>query len=112
MAAKVYDLSAYLEEKPATLKLGTEEFAISDGFNDLLKIDALSNRKDELDSTEFVQEYSKMHLRVAAAATLISRNYRTKVYVKIMNCIEEVYSGITEDEEQEGASSQERPQLV
>ena len=50
MAAKVYDLSAYLEEKPATIKLGTEEFAISDGFNDLLKIDALSNRKEEMDS--------------------------------------------------------------
>lgn len=112
MAAKVYDLSAYLEEKPATIKLGTEEFAISDGFNDLLKIDALSNRKEEMDSTEFVQEFLKIALGEEAAAKLISRNYRAKVYVKIMNCIEEVYSGITEDEEQEGASSQERPQLV
>ena len=111
MAAKVYDLSAYLEEKPATIKLGTEEFAISDGFNDLLKIDALSNRKEEMDSTEFVQEFLKIALGEEAAAKLISRNYRTKVYVKIMNCIEEVYSGIS-DEEQEGASSQERPQLV
>ena len=111
MAAKVYDLSAYLEEKPATIKLGDEEFTISDGFNDLLKIDALSNRRNELGSTEFVQEFLKIALGEEAATKLIERNYKTKVYIKIMNCIEEVYSGIS-DEEQEGASSEERPELV
>ena len=111
MAAKVYDLSAYLEEKPATIKLGTEEFAISDGFNDLLKIDALSNRKEEMDSTEFVQEFLKIALGEEAAAKLISRNYRTKVYVKIMNCIEEVYSGIS-DEDEDLPSSEKGTELV
>lgn len=111
MAAKVYDLSAYLEEKPATIKLGDEEFTISDGFNDLLKIDALTERKDELGSTEFVQEFLKIALGNENATKLIERNYKTKVYIKIMHCIEEVYSGTT-DEEQEGASSEERPELV
>ena len=111
MAAKVFDLSSYLEEKQATIKLGNEEFAISDGFNDLLKIDALSNRKEEMDSTEFVQEFLKIALGEEVATDLIKRNYRTKVYIKIMNCIEEVYSGIS-DEEQEGASSEQKPELV
>ena len=111
MAAKVYDLSSYLEEKQATIKLGEEEFAISDGFNDLLKIDALSNRRDEMSSTEFVQEFLKIALGNEAAEKLISRNYRTNVYIKIMNCIEEVYSGISDDE-QEGASSEQKPELV
>ena len=111
MAAKVYDLSAYLEEKPATIKLGDEEFTISDGFNDLLKIDALSNRRDELSSSEFVREILKIALGEEAATKLFARNYKTSLYIKIMDCIEEVYSGIS-DEEQEGASSEQRPELV
>ena len=112
MQAKVYDLSAYLEEKPATIKLGEEEYEISDGFNDLLKIDALSNRKDEMSSTDFVQEFLKIALGEEVATELIARNYKTKIYIRIMNCIEEVYSGISEDEDQEGASSEERTELV
>lgn len=103
MQAKVYDLSAYLEEKAATIKLGDEEFEISDGFNDLLKIDALSKRRDEIDSMDFVKEFLNIALGKEAATKLIERNYKTKVYMKIMSCIEEVYSG---DEEQEGASSE------
>lgn len=111
MAAKVYDLSAYLEEKPATIKLGDEEFTISDGFNDLLKIDALTERKDDLSSTEFVKEFLKIALGEENAKRLIERNYKTSIYIKIMNCIEEVYGGEI-DEEQEGASSEKRPELV
>lgn len=109
MLGKVFDLSAYLEEKPATIKLGNEEFTISDGFNDLLKIDALSNRKEELSSAEFVQEFLKIALGEEVATMLINRNYKTKVYVKIMSCIEEVYGG---SDEQEGASSEEADELV
>lgn len=105
MQAKVYDLSSYLEEKPAVIKLGEEEFEISDGFNDLLKIDALTQRREELESTAFVKEFLKIALGEEAAANLIARNYKTKVYLKIMDCIEEVYSGISEDEK-EGASSE------
>lgn len=109
MAAKVYDLSAYLEEKPSVIKLGDEEFTISDGFNDLLKIDALSNRKNELDTTEFVKEFLRISLGYEAASKLIARNYKTKVYVKIMNCIEEAISG---EDEQEGARSEKQPEMV
>lgn len=107
--SKVYDLSSYLEEKPATIKLGDEEFTISDGFNDMLKIDALSNRKDEMSSTEFVQEFLKIALGEESATTLIERNYRTNVYLEIMNCINDAYS---DGSEQEGASSNERAELV
>lgn len=109
MKAKVYDLSSYLEEKQATIKLGEEEFTISDGFNDMLKIDALSNRRDEMGNMEFVQEFMKISLGEGAAAKLIERNYSTKVYLEIMNCINDAYSG---DSEQEDASSEERTELV
>lgn len=109
MAAKVYDLSSYLEEKKSTIKLGDEVYEISDGFNDLLKIDALSNRRDEIDSTEFVQEFLKISLGEDAANKLISRNYRVQVYMEIMNCIEKVYSG-NEDDDKEGPT--ERPAMV
>lgn len=102
--AKFYDLSSYLEEKKATIKLGEETFEINDGFNDLLKIDALSARKEELGTSGFVQEFLKIALGNEKAEVLISRNYSTKVYVKIMNCIQEVYSG---DDEQEGDSQPE-----
>lgn len=111
MAAKIFDLSSYLEEKPAVIKLGNDEFAVSDGFNDLLKIDALSNRRDEMGSTEFVQEFLKIALGEEQAQTLIERNYKTKVYLKIMDCINEVYSGDSSDEK-EGASSDERTEMV
>ena len=99
MSAKVYDLSQYLEEKKSTIKLGNEEFEISDGFNDLLKIDALSNRKDELESTEFVKEFLKIALGEEVAIMLIERNYKIKVYMEIMECIEKVYSGDDDDKE-------------
>lgn len=112
MAAKVFDLSQYLEEKKSVIKFGEEEYEISDGFNDLLKIDALSNSKDAMDSTTFVQEFLKIALGEEAASKLIAKNYKIGVYIKIMNCIEEVYSGITDDDEKEGASSSERPELV
>ena len=107
--SKVYDLSSYLEEKAATIKLGDEEFEISDGFNDMLKIDALSNRREEMGSTEFVQEFLRIALGEDAANRLIEKNYRTKVYIEIMNCINDAYSG---GSEQEGASSEERAELV
>lgn len=108
MGAKVFDLSSYLEEKKATIKLGDLEVEINDGFNDLLKIDALTNRKDELEMTEFVKEFLRIALGVDVADKLIAKNYRTHVYVKIMDCIQEVYAG---SNEQEGASS-EKPELV
>lgn len=93
---KVFDLSSYLEEKKSSIKIGDDEFEINDGFNDLLKIDALSNRKEELESTEFVGEFLKIALGEENADKLIKRNYRISVYVKIMNCIEEVFSGEAE----------------
>lgn len=108
--AKVYDLSSYLEEKKATIKLGDNVLEINDGFNDLLKIDALSGRRDELSTSEFVQEFLRIAVGEEKASELISKNYSTKVYVKIMNCIQEVYSG---DEEQEGDSQpEEKGELV
>ena len=100
--AKVYDLSSYLEEEKAVIKFGDEEYEVSDGFNDLLKIDALTNRKEEMETTDFVREFLKISLGKEKAEELISRNYRTKVYIKIMECIEDVYSG--NSEEMEGAS--------
>ena len=111
MAAKVFDLSSYLEEKPSTIKLGEDEFTISDGFNDLLKIDALSNRRDEMNTTEFVREFLKISLGEESANKLLEKNYKTSVYLKIMKCIQKVYSGDAEDDK-EGASSQQRGELV
>ena len=111
MAAKVYDLSSYLQEEKSTIKIGEEVFQISDGFNDLLKIDALSNRKDELGTTEFVKELLKISLGEEAGNKLLERNYPVKIYMKIMSCIQEVY-GNGDDEEQEGASSNTQAELV
>lgn len=107
--AKVYDLSSYLEEEKSVIKFGDEEFEISDGFNDFLKIDALSNRKGEMDTPEFVQEFLRIALGREKANELFARNYKIKVYIKIMNCIEEVYSGSSDDEED---ASNERTSLV
>ena len=85
MAANVYDLSAYLEEKNATIKLGEDEYEISDGFNDLLKIDALANRRDEMSNAEFVHEFLTVSLGKEAAEKLINKNYKTKIYMKIIS---------------------------
>lgn len=108
MSVKVFDLSSYLEEKKSTIKLGDEEFEISDGFNDLLKIDALSSRRGEMSSPEFVKEFLGIALGEESAKELLDRNYSHKFYVEVMNCIEKVYSG--DDSDQEGVS--QRPTLV
>ena len=60
--SKVYDLSGYLEEKRAKIVIGVHEFEIRDGFNDLLKIDALTSKREELGSTEFVKEFLNISL--------------------------------------------------
>lgn len=109
MKAKVYDLSAYLEEKAATIKLGEDEYEISDGFNDLLKIDALANRRGEMNNAEFVKEFLTVSLGKEAADNLIAKNYKIKVYMKIIESIQNSLTG--GEEEQEGASS-ERTELV
>ena len=77
----------------------------------MLKIDALSNRRDDIGSTEFIQEFLKISLGEENAKKLIERNYKTKVYMKIMHCIEEVYSGIS-DEDEDLPSSEKGTELV
>ena len=108
MKAKVYDLSAYLEEKRSTIKLGEDEYEISDGFNDLLKIDALANSREDMGNADFVREFLTVALGKDAAEKLIAKNYKTKIYMQI---IESIQDSLTGGEEQEGASS-EKPELV
>lgn len=111
MSAKMFNLSEYLEEKKSSIKLGDEEFEISDGFNDLLKIDALSEQKETMSTTEFVKEFLAVALGEENATKLLGRNYSTKLYIQVMHCIEEVYSGVSESEK-EDAKSTEQPTLV
>lgn len=99
--SKVYDLSEYLEEKKAKIVIGIHEFEIRDGFNDLLKIDALTSKREELGSTEFVKEFLNISLGEEATKTLIDMNLSTAAYVKIMNCVQDVYSGSISDENKE-----------
>lgn len=108
MAAKVYDLSAYLEEKKSTIKLGEDEFEISDGFNDLLKIDALSNQREGMSSSQFVREFLCIALGKDNAEYLMAKNYKVKVYTKIIESIQDSISG----NEQEDASIEEKAELV
>lgn len=95
--SKVYDLSSYLQEEKAKIKLGEEEFEINDGFNDMLKVDALSNRQNDMSITEFVVEFLKITLGEDVAKTLLERNYKSKVYLKIMEKIQETYSDNPDD---------------
>lgn len=108
MAAKVYDLSAYLEEKKSTIKLGEDEYEISDGFNDLLKIDALSAQREEMGNMEFVKKFLAIALGEENAAKLIAKNYKSHVYMKIMDSVQDAISG----DSQEDASNVEKAELV
>lgn len=101
--SKVFDLSEYLEEKKSKIVIGDLEVEVKDGFNDLLKIDALTSKKDELGSTEFVQEFLRIALGEEQANKLIGLNLPVAAYVKIMNCIQEVYSGAVEGDENKQA---------
>lgn len=100
--AKVYDLSKYLEEEKSKIKFGEEEFEINDGFNDLLKIDALSERRDEIGNAEFIKEFLCITLGTETANELMSRNYKAKVYSKIMESIQAAMS----DDDEEGVSQE------
>ena len=99
--SKVFDLSEYLEEKKAKIVIGDYEFEIRDGFNDLLKIDALTSKREEMGSTEFVKEFLSISLGEEATKTLIEMNLNTAAYVKVMNCVQEVYSGSVSGENKE-----------
>lgn len=101
--SKVFDLSEYLEEKKSKIVVGEQEFEVKDGFNDLLKIDALTSKKDDLGSTEFVQEFLSIALGREQAGILIDLNLPIAAYMKIMNCIQEVYSGSIDSNEKSQA---------
>lgn len=95
--AKVFDLTSILEEKKSAIKVGDEEFEICDGFKDMLEIDALANRRNEMGDVEFVKEFLRISLGKKVANMLIERNYRFAFYVKLMDCIEETLTGDNED---------------
>lgn len=97
--SKVFDLSEYLEEKKSKIVIGEQEFEVKDGFNDLLKIDALTSKREDMGSTEFVQEFLSIALGKEQADNLIGLNLPIAAYMKIMNCIQEVYSGSIESDE-------------
>ena len=105
--SKVFDLSEYLEEKKSKIVIGEQEFEVKEGFNDLLKIDALTSKKDDMGSTEFVQEFLNVALGKEQAGILIDMNLPVAAYMKIMNCIQEVYSGSIE-----GDAKSQAPTLV
>lgn len=102
MAVKMFDLSSYLEESKSKITIGEEEYEISNGFNDLLKIDALAARREQLGTAEFIKEFLVIALGKEGAEKLINKNYSTKLYLKIMDCIQSVYSD--DDNDQEEAS--------
>lgn len=89
--AKVYDLSSYLEEEKSTIKVGEKEYEISDGFNNLLKIDALAERKDDMSTGDFIKEFLTISLGTEATNELLSMNYPTKFYAKLMNSIQDSF---------------------
>lgn len=102
MAVKTFDLSSYLEERKSKIIIGEEEYEVSNGFNDLIKIDALAERREQLTTAEFIKEFLVVALGREGAEKLINKNYSTKLYLKIMDCIQSVYSD--DDNDQEEAS--------
>ena len=99
--SKVYDLSSYLQEDKAKIKFFEEEFEINDGFNDMLKVDALSARKENMSLAEFIKEFLEITLGKDVANDLISRNYKSKIYLKMMESIQDAY---TDDPDDDGES--------
>ena len=101
--SKIYDLSKYLEEAPSIIKLGDDEYEVEDRFSTLLKLDELANSREDTGSMEFVKEFLTLALGEEAKDKLIDKNYKLKVYMKIIECIQDVYKG---DKSEESASSQ------
>jgi hypothetical protein len=96
--AKIYDLSEYLSQDKPKIKIGENEFIINDGFNDLLKIDALTNRREEIGQVEFVKEFLNTSLGEESTAKILSLNLPAKALMRIVDCIQ---SAFTEDDEDE-----------
>ena len=109
MAAKVYDLSSYLEEKKSTIKLGDDVYEISDGFNDFLKLDALSSSRDQYTNPQFVKKFLEVSLGSEQAEKLISKNYKLSIYLKIIDSIQDAIAG---KDDEESVSTVERADLV
>lgn len=97
--AKIYDLSQYLSSDQPKIKLEGKEYLVNDGFNDILKLDALLGRKEEMSDIAFFKEFLSISLGEEAATELMAKNYRMRVYKRIMSIVQEVYAGDGDDQE-------------
>lgn len=96
---KVFDLSGYLNEEKSTIVIGEDTFEINDGFNDMLKIDALTKGYEGTPDAEFVRGFLSIALGDEASDKIIKMNLPTAAYMKIMDCIQQTYSDTDEKEE-------------
>lgn len=103
---KVFDLSSYLTEEKAVIKIGEDNFAINDGFNDMLKIDALTrSNSDAVPDAEFIGEFLTIALGEESAKRVVELNLPVRAYMDIMGCIQASFTGEMEDADKGDAPS-------
>lgn len=90
--AKVYDLTEMLEEPKSTIKLGTDEYEIDNGFVTALELNDLSNKKDQMDDVEFVKQFLTTALGNEQYKKIIAKRYSTKVMLKVVESIADAMS--------------------
>lgn len=92
--AKVFDLSDLLDSKKSVAKLGDIEYEISNAFDDILKLDELSEKKREMSTRAFITEFLTIAFGKAATKEILSKGYTMKI---IMGLIDTVEKAIAEE---------------
>ena len=92
--AKVFDLSDLLDSKRSIAKLGDIEYEISNAFDDILKLDELSEKKSEMTTREFMVEFLTIAFGKAATKDILSKGYTMRIIMSLINTVEKA---ITEE---------------
>lgn len=99
---KVYNLSEYIEATPTKITVRDRTFEITDGFNDLLKMQALNAKRDDMDQKEFMQQFLSIAVGDGSAVWLLEQNFPIKFYMELMEVIQKSMAGDDDDEDKEG----------
>lgn len=98
--AKIFNLSEYLSDEKDKIVIGDHEYEIENGFNALLKIDALSENRENMGELEYVSEFMRLSLGEENANDIIAKNYSIKMYMGVVKAIQKSFSNEDENEKE------------
>ena len=90
-------------------KIGDDEYLIDDGFNTLISIDSLNDKRDKMPLKDYIKKFFNISLGESQAECILSKNYKTSLYMKI---IESISDSFISDSQSQTEEQKNAPTLV